>query len=163
MFSRKNIFKLILIIIVALIVILFVPAVNKSVFHGLVNFVTDENNTPTVRISKVNLDSSLILDCRTKEEFSISHLPNAVWIDEDGSNIKLDTINKENEIILYCSIGVRSEKVTLQFIKDGFINAQNLYGGIIEWHNNKMPMVNLQNDTTTQIHSYSFFWSLWVL
>ncbi len=46
---------------------------------------------------------------------------------------RIDDLNKEEEIILYCRTGHRSESAVLYLRKQGFKNAKHLLGGIYSW------------------------------
>ena len=63
---------------------------------------------------------------------------------------------------MYCSLGKRSELKGEQLIESGYTNVYNLYGGIIEWHNNGMTTVDSNDNSTATIHTYSWFWGLWI-
>ena len=66
------------------------------------------------RMHQLNGDA-LILDAREKEEFEVSKIPSAMYIgSQQFSEKRLQkTIqDKDQEIIVYCSIGIRSEKIS---------------------------------------------------
>tara|TARA_B100000768_G_C11171243_1_gene328804 strand:+ start:178 stop:360 length:183 start_codon:yes stop_codon:yes gene_type:complete len=44
-------------------------------------------------------------------------------------------INKSDIIIVYCTIGYRSEKISEELKLKGYKYVYNLYGGIIQWVN----------------------------
>lgn len=77
----------------------------------------------------------LILDVRTKEEFSEWHLKNAVNIPVQELEGRLDELEKykDFEIIVYCKGGVRSKMASEILVKNGFKYVYNLSGGINEW------------------------------
>ncbi|MCS7228622.1 MAG: rhodanese-like domain-containing protein [Candidatus Kryptonium sp.] len=77
----------------------------------------------------------LILDVRTKEEFSEWHLKNAVNIPVQELEGRLDELEKykDFEIIVYCKGGVRSKMAGEILVKNGFKYVYNLSGGINEW------------------------------
>jgi len=70
--------------------------------------------------------------------------------------------DKESEIIVYCSIGYRSEKITEQLVQEGFKNVQNLYGGIFEWKNQGNEVVRPDGKPTEDVHAYSRLWGIWL-
>ena len=83
--------------------------------------------------------NAFILDAREKEEYSTSHLKNAIFVGH--TTFELDSVltkipNKNSEIVVYCSIGIRSETIASKLKKAGYSNVFNLYGGIFEWKNN---------------------------
>ncbi len=79
-----------------------------------------------------NKDDILLLDVRKPLEYEICHL-NAVLIPIDELATRMDELDKEKEIVVYCKLGLRGEKATKLLRKNGFSNVSNLKGGIIEW------------------------------
>lgn len=74
-----------------------------------------------------------ILDVRTKEEFQIGHIPNAINISHDEIANNLNLVPYKDEIILvYCRSGHRS-KIASEILSDyGYTNIYE-FGGIIDW------------------------------
>jgi len=108
-------------------------------------------------------DSVYILDTRSQEEFEVSHIPGARFL--GYRNLQESTLNdipKDASIVLYCSVGYRSEKIGNRLRDRGYSNVYNLYGSIFEWVNNGYPLVNLKGNTTNTIHTYNRNWSQWV-
>lgn len=104
-----------------------------------------------------------ILDTRQQEEYEVSHISGARWIDYD--NFKMGMIKdlpKDARVIVYCSVGYRSERIGEKLIKKGFKDVQNLYGGIFEWKNQNHMVVNQQNEATDSVHTYNKKWSKWL-
>ena len=66
-------------------------------------------------------------------------------------------------IILYCSIGYRSEKIGEQLKERGFTEVYNLYGSIFEWVNQDKPIVDESGEETKKIYTYSWMWSKWMM
>ncbi len=109
---------------------------------------------------KIN-DSIVLLDTREKNEFQISHLKNAVWV--GYTNAKLNKVkrlvaDKNTPIVVYCSIGVRSEDIGEQLLQMGYTNVSNLYGGIFEWKNNNLPVYTTKNIETNKVHTFDQEW-----
>lgn len=107
----------------------------------------------------------ILLDSREEKEFKTSHLKNAIYVGYDFFN--LDSVqsklkNKNSKIVIYCSLGVRSEDVAEKLKKAGYSNVYNLYGGIFEWKNNDLEVLNLNEKPTDSIHIYSKAWSKWL-
>jgi rhodanese-related sulfurtransferase len=106
----------------------------------------------------------IILDAREPEEFQISHLPGAKYIGYDNfSEEKLIHLAKDSKIVVYCSIGYRSEKIAERIRRAGFTNVYNLYGSIFEWANLGYQLIDNNNETTNLVHTYNSRWSKWVL
>ncbi len=105
----------------------------------------------------------VILDARELEEYNISHIKNAKHIGYDKfDKERLKSLNKNDKIIVYCSIGYRSEKIGEKLKKHGFTNVYNLYGSIFEWANVGYPLVDNKGNKTTKLHTYNKKWSKWV-
>lgn len=101
------------------------------------------------------------LDAREQEEYEVSHIPEAIYIGfKDFSKEKILGLlpNKDAPIIVYCSIGVRSEKIAKQLQSLGFLNVRNLYGGIFEWVNNGFPLEDNEGISTEKVHAFSKQW-----
>jgi len=109
------------------------------------------------------LQAPIWLDTRTWPEYEISHIKDAIWVGESLSDKSfLDTIAKTQTIVVYCSIGYRSENLSYNLTRLGYTKTRNLYGGIFEWVNQKYPVYNQCAIPTKRIHSYNKFWKLWV-
>jgi rhodanese-related sulfurtransferase len=105
----------------------------------------------------------VVLDARERSEYDVSHLPNAVFIGYNSFEKKaLDTIQKDRTIVVYCSIGYRSEKMGEKLTKLGYTKVFNLYGSIFEWLNQGNPVVDKNGQPTKKVHTYNKAWSRWV-
>lgn len=108
---------------------------------------------------------AIILDAREKKEYETSHIKDAFHVGYD--EFKIDTVserikNKEQKIVVYCSIGIRSEDIAEKLKKAGYTNVFNLYGGIFEWKNKKFPIYNTEGIETDNVHTFSKEWSHWL-
>ena len=112
---------------------------------------------------KNNYNKYTILDSRELNEFKVSHLENSIWVGYDDFNIH-NTIKKikiNKPIVVYCSIGYRSEKIGEKLLKKGY-TVYNMYGGIFDWKNNNNKVVNNSGVTTNQVHCFNENWSKWL-
>lgn len=109
-------------------------------------------------------DTNLIfLDAREKKEFEVSHIKNAYWVGYNDFNFKrLNHLPKDKKIIVYCSVGYRSEKIAERLKKKGFKNVYNLYGGIFEWVNQGKPVYDASGKVTQNVHAYDYTWGIWL-
>ena len=78
------------------------------------------------------------------------------------SVVKKTIKNKDAQIVVYCSLGVRSEDIAEILKKAGYTNIQNLHGGIFNWKNNNLPLVNAKQKQTDSVHVYSKKWGKWL-
>lgn len=105
----------------------------------------------------------IFLDTRSREEFVISHIPGAQFVPyKEFALTALKEIPKSTPIITYCSIGKRSGLIGKKLLEAGFTNVYNLYGGIFEWVNRELPVVDTENKRTKKVHTFSRAWSVWL-
>lgn len=108
------------------------------------------------------LANAIWLDAREREEFDVSHLRGARWIGFDDFELsRTKGIPKDAMIVVYCSVGYRSGKITELLMEAGFTNALNLYGGIFEWVNTDHAVVK-GSTPTHLVHAYDRSWGRWL-
>ncbi len=131
----------------------------KAVIESMLN-----KSVPTVSCEELKkMNNIVVLDTRAKAEYDVSHLLNARWIGYDEFNLdRMKNISKDTPIVVYCSIGVRSEKIGEKLQKAGYTNVKNLYGSIFEWVNQGNPIYDKKEKPTNKIHGYSRAWGVWV-
>jgi rhodanese-related sulfurtransferase len=101
-----------------------------------------------------------ILDSREFTEFEISHLPDAQWVGySDYSVLRVLGIPKDANVVVYCSIGVRSENIGEKLLASGFTNVRNLYGGIFVWANEHKRLIEQNQKATLALHGYDRNWA----
>ena len=105
----------------------------------------------------------LLLDARPPAEFEVSHLAAARRVGYDDFTAEaLGPVAKTTPIVVYCSVGYRSEKVGEKLLKAGFTNVRNLYGGLFEWVNQGHGVVDAAGRPTARVHAYSRLWGVWL-
>jgi len=117
-------------------------------------------------VNETSVDSikdQILLDAREINEFEVSHIQGAQWIGYDDFDLsRVADLDKDSKIVVYCSVGYRSEKISEQLVNAGFTNVQNLYGGIFEWVNTGRDVVNPNGENTKDVHAYSKSWGVWL-
>lgn len=123
-----------------------------------------KHDVPLISCEAANqMKSSLFLDTRASAEFNVSHIAQARWVGyEEFSLDKVKDIDKGTPIVVYCSVGVRSERIGRKLIAAGFKQVQNLYGSIFEWVNQGYPIVDSAGQPTLKVHAYSPAWGVWL-
>ena len=116
-----------------------------------------------VELKALNKDNLYVLDTRETKEYKVSHLKNArhigyFWFDMR----KVYDIPKDATVVLYCSVGLRSEKIGEKLLKAGYKNVYNLFGSIFEWVNQRNPVYRSNGVQTSEIHGYNREWSRWL-
>lgn len=124
-----------------------------------------KHSVPLIGVDELakTLDKYVLLDAREEGEYKVSHLEGAIYIgyDQWDKNV-VNNIDKDSPIVIYCSIGVRSEKIGEKLAKMGYTNVRNLYGSIFEWANKGYPLVDNAGYPTMKIHGYNWAWGRWM-
>jgi rhodanese-related sulfurtransferase len=115
--------------------------------------------------AKMQSDTGLVLlDIRSEEEYAVSRIAEARFIDYDNFSFEnVQDIPKSSEVVVYCSVGYRSEKIGEKLLAMGFSNVKNLYGGIFQWKNDGFEVINQQSEPTDSVHTYNKSWSKWLV
>lgn len=121
---------------------------------------------PTITIAdartKIHAKNVYFLDTREKAEYNVSHIEGAWLVGYENFSLGwLKKIPKDAEIIVYCSIGARSQEIGHRLKDAGYSKVSNLYGGLFYWANQGYPLVNSKG-STNKIHGYSSSWGKWV-
>ncbi len=147
--------------------VLSVTAAQRKVTSGSFNTVLNiilKHDVREVTVAEASTRKNILfIDAREKKEYDVSHIRNAVYIGYEHFNpATLKNVAKNREIIVYCSIGKRSEKITGRLNKAGYSNVSNLYGGIFEWVNQGHEVVDVNNKRTMKVHAFGKFWGNWL-
>jgi rhodanese-related sulfurtransferase len=97
----------------------------------------------------------LILDARTPEEFSVSHLRGARNAEQIEAALK--DYPKDQPIVAYCAVGYRSSVLAEKLAKQGFTNVVNLEGSIFQWANEGRPIYKGETPVQ-QVHPFDAKW-----
>lgn len=104
----------------------------------------------------------VILDAREPKEYEVSHIQNAIPIGYNNIDwTKIDQLKPNDTVVVYCSVGYRSERIGEQLQKKGFQQVYNLYGGIFEWVNKGQPVYKAAQKTE-RVHGFSKTWGKWL-
>lgn len=155
--------KKIIFIILSIFQTIVVSAQSKSFDLLLRNMIKKTVPTIKVRELKSKKNEFVLLDARERNEFEVSHIKNARFV--GYNNFSLDSVKDlplSTPIVVYCSIGVRSEKIGEKLIAAGYSNVKNCYGSIFEWVNEGNEVVDMEDKPTLKIHAYNQKWGVWV-
>jgi rhodanese-related sulfurtransferase len=144
--------------------LLYAQETVNPAFHGrLQNLLSFDVPVISVDSAADSLEEFTLLDTREWDEYQISHLPGAQhagYRDFDLQEWKeMDT---NTPILVYCSVGYRSERIGAKLKAAGYKRVYNLYGSIFEWVNQGYPIVDSSGQQTNHLHTYNRRWSRWV-
>ena len=97
-----------------------------------------------------NDPDTIVVDMRNHYEYEVGHFENAIEIPSDTFREQLPMAvdmlkeNKDKNIIMYCTGGIRCEKASAFMLHNGFKNVFHLEGGIINYAN---TVRNVQKNT----------------
>jgi len=86
---------------------------------------------PITEVSQNELNSVILIDVRTPEEFEAGHIDNAQnmnWFDKDFTK-KMKAIDKKETVYVYCKKGGRSAKAAQLLDSLGYKKVIDLVGG----------------------------------
>jgi len=130
----------------------------------------NKNNVPYISVTELRMlqaqENVVIIDSREQKEFDVSHISSAIFVGYDHFSIEefSETITeKDTPIVVYCTLGIRSEITADKLIKAGYTNVKNLYGGICEWKNKDYKVMDSTNIETQNVHTFNKQWAKWLL
>ena len=128
----------------------------------------NDHSVPYISVDELTKlkTQTVLLDTREKAEYQVSHLDKAMHIGFDDfeiSKVVRRIENKNTRIVVYCSLGIRSEIIGKQLLSEGYTSVYNLYGGIFEWANKGEKVYDSKQLQTSKVHAYSKKWSTYLL
>ncbi|WP_297335568.1 rhodanese-like domain-containing protein [Algoriphagus sp.] len=156
------------------------PAIHKGLFSLALFFMTQmvfsqsfaykallktlyDADFPVVEPAEIgDLERFQLLDTREKEEYEVSHIQSARWVGFDSFSLdRVSDLDKNEPVLVYCTVGVRSQEIGKKLREAGFKKVFNLYGGIIHWVNEDNPVYRNEH-RTNQVHTFSRTWGIWL-
>lgn len=140
------------------------PETKSPVYGTFLNTILSDS-VPQISVdslSAMNEENYLLLDAREKQEFLVSHIPGSRFVGYEAFSMEsVADADKNRTIVVYCSVGYRSEKIGEKLQEAGYTDVQNLFGGIFEWVNRGGELEN-ESGKTNLIHPYSKIWGVWL-
>lgn len=85
-----------------------------------------------------------VLDVRTAEEYSKSHIKDALqadWLNKKQFAERIQHLDKSKSLLVYCASGVRSAQAMRWLAQQGFTEVYNLQDGLTGWKIEGKPLV----------------------
>ncbi len=147
--------------LLSVVLIIAIGCSESSIDNALKKY--NRGSVPYIQVEELSSNLELLLlDTREKEEYDVSHIPGAHWV--GYKTFSIDQINEiipdtTKRVVVYCSVGVRSEDIGELLLQNGYKDVKNLYGGIFEWKNRGLPVVDSKGRETQNVHAFSKYWS----
>ncbi|MFV0470406.1 MAG: DsrE/DsrF/DrsH-like family protein, partial [Dysgonomonas sp.] len=97
--------------------------VAENILKGRVNIVHWNE------IEELKKQNIMLIDTRTKEEYSFGHIDGAVNIPVDDIRDRLSEIPKNKTLVVYCAVGLRGYIASRILLQHGYDRVYNLSGG----------------------------------
>ncbi len=130
----------------------------KGLYKNTIPILPADSNT----LKAIQANKYTLLDARESEEYAVSCLPGATWVGYDHFPATTLPADKTKPVLVYCTVGYRSERIGEKLKALGYTTVYNLYGGIVEWSNNSLPVVTPQGKATEKVHTYNKDWKRWL-
>jgi rhodanese-related sulfurtransferase len=114
---------------------------------GLVFFNDGNQNTTAQLPAEIDVDQAyekysrgvFLLDVRTQEEWDSQHVPGATLIPLDQLENRLAELPQDQEIVVMCRSGNRSQTGRDILLEAGFDSVTSMQGGINQWSSTGYP------------------------
>jgi rhodanese-related sulfurtransferase len=98
-------------------------------------------DSPVIAVDTINVDEAYqlyqegtaFLDVRTQEEWQEAHIPGATLLPLDQLESQVGSLPKDQDIVIYCRTGNRSNQAARILMEAGFDRIQDMGGGIESW------------------------------
>ena len=94
-------------------------------------------------VQLINNDGGVFLDIRDTADFARGHITDAVHIPAAALAKRGNELEKyrDKPVVVVCKMGQSAGPATKSLRAQGFIRAQKLSGGMMEWDAQKLPVV----------------------
>ena len=94
-------------------------------------------------VQLVNGDGGIFLDIREATDYARGHITDAVHIPAAALAKRSNDLEKyrDKPVVVVCKMGQSAGPATKSLRAQGFIRAQKLSGGMMEWDAQKLPVV----------------------
>lgn len=100
----------------------------------------------------------VVLDVRAPEEYAVSHIDGAVQAETlDEALAALADVPKDQEVVVYCSVGLRAAELAEELEEKGYSNVKNLRGSLFGWANSGRALIH-NGRPTRKVHPYNGRW-----
>jgi len=132
-FVSNNIFPIIIAVLSGLMLL-------WSFFGNKIRGIKEVDSVAALQL--INHKNALILDVREESEYRAGHLLNAKLIPLGKLGERIGELEKyrDQPIVVVCRSGNRSGSACALLGREGFLQAYNLAGGVMDWQKRKLPL-----------------------
>lgn len=114
------------------------PAAEKKAATKIENIKPEQFDA----LRKADTNSTVVLDVRTKKEYSEGRIPGSVLIDFNADDFEQQVarLDKSKTYLVHCAVGGRSARACKKMDKLGFQKLYNLEGGMGAWEKAGKPV-----------------------
>jgi rhodanese-related sulfurtransferase len=125
---------------------IFVGAVSSAGVGGA----EEEVDNITIKAAEgiINSQNVVVLDVRAQAAYESGHIAGSKLMPIPELEDRIDGLDKDKAIIVYCGNGGRSEKAREVLVQHGFKNVYNMLGGITAWIDAGLPTTSFANTQT---------------
>ncbi len=123
-------------LLLLLIIIIAALGIKKIYAHQIAQNSCFENiNNEVFKTEMMATEQTIILAVRTKKEYQGGNIQGAINIDvlEDNFEAKVQELDQDKTLLVYCRSGGRSVKASLILCNLGFKKVYNLSNGYMGW------------------------------
>jgi rhodanese-related sulfurtransferase len=103
---------------------------------------------------------AVFLDARSEVEYAVSHIPGALYVGFSNPDFTvIEGVGLDIPLIVYCTVGYRSERIAKDLRRRGFMRVHNLYGSLYAWKLAGYILVDALGRPTDKLHTYNRQWS----
>lgn len=83
-----------------------------------------------------------IIDVRTAREFNSGHIPGAINVSHREISANFDKLKPylDEDVVVYCELGVRARMAQRTLVKSGFSGVHHLIGDMAAWRDAGLPV-----------------------
>jgi rhodanese-related sulfurtransferase len=139
----------------------------KNVYLAFLLFISSYANaqidsavqlTPDAFEKGVSKEGIQLLDVRTAGEYSSGHIPHSLqadWTNKDQFFSRVQFVDKDKPVYVYCLVGARSAAAAEWMRKNGFSQVFELRGGINAWKQANKPLEGMSNEKQMTIGEFN--------
>jgi hydroxyacylglutathione hydrolase len=85
-------------------------------------------------------DDVFLIDVREQWEYEAGHIPDIYHIPMGAIPERLNEIPKDKVVIVSCTSGIRSDRISNFLMENGYTSVHNHQGGIVAWEEAGLPV-----------------------